>query len=117
MALAEPPDLRSGVVMNDLTRQRHRPFGPQADTFHELLHRYPEVSEAQTETMISIYGRLSLLEVALLLADEKMAKPLNLFLQEQSVGLHMRRKDRLVLLIAYLGSFAMIVAFIVAIMR
>lgn len=112
-----PPDLGPEFFMTELTKGRHRPFGRQADRFRDLLLRYPKVSETQIGEMVSIYRRLAVLEMALLSADESVAKPLHAFLRDHAGRVHARWRDHVIFLLSFFGSFALIVVLIVAVMR
>jgi hypothetical protein len=103
--------------MMELSRDRHRPFGQKADRFRDLLRRYPELGTHQVDEMISLYGQLSILEVALLSADERVAEQFDAFLHGHSDKLQTRWRDHLVFALAFIGSFASIVGLIVAVMR
>ena len=102
--------------MNEMINARHRPLGRHADRFRDLLARYPDTTDAQVAEMIAIYGRLSMLELALLSADDSVAKPLHDFLHEQGHRAAGSWRDVFVFVLTFLGGFALIVMLIIAVM-
>ena len=95
--------------MTDLTTDRHRPFGPKAGHFRELLERYPDVAEHQVDEMVSVYGELTILEVALLSADEAVTKRFEAFVRHNSARLRTPWQQHAILAIAVIGPFLLVI--------
>jgi hypothetical protein len=100
-----------------LTSERHRPFGPIADQFCELLRNYPDLSESQIEEMITSYSKLTILEVGLLSADDLLSRRFDSFTRDHSDRLNTHWKHHLLFALVMLGTFAMMGAIVLAAMR
>lgn len=103
--------------MTYLTSERHRPFGPKADHFCKLLRDYPDLPENEIEEMIAIYSNLTIIEVGLLSADDRLSRRFDRFLRDQADRLHRDWKHHLLFAIVMLGTFAMIGAIVLVAMR
>lgn len=69
--------------MNEVIAVRHRPFGPKSERFRELLRRYPGLPDHELSELSSIYRRLSVMDMALLAADETVAGHFEAFARDQ----------------------------------
>lgn len=94
--------------MAELTNDRHRPFGPKAEHFRELLRRYPDVADQQVDDMVSAYGELSILEVALLSADEAVTRRFEAFVRDNAGRLRKPWQQQVILAIAVIGPILLI---------
>jgi len=92
----------------ELTNDRHRPFGPKAEHFRELLRHYPDVAFQQVDEMVSVYGELTILEVALLSADEAVARRFEAFMRDHAGRLRKPWQQHVILAIAVIGPILLI---------
>ena len=98
--------------MTYLTRERHRPFGPSADRFIELLARFPRVQPVESEEMIALYLQLTILEVGLLASDESIAVRLDSFIRTHSSRLKRSWRDHLVFAATIAGTLVLLLGLV-----
>lgn len=96
--------------MNEVIAVRHRPFGAKSERFRRLLRRYPDLAQGEVRELVSIYGRLTLLEIALISADETASERLDAFVSEHCSGFGCSWRRSLSVLLALLAGFAAVAA-------
>jgi hypothetical protein len=72
--------------MNELSKVRHRPFGPNSARFLGLLKGYPELAHHQVHELVSLYPHLTIVEIALLASDEGVAARFDAFYRDHVSG-------------------------------
>lgn len=74
------------------------PMGSQAEEAASLIGRYPNLEESEVVRLIDVYGRLSALDAALIMSDERLGPKLDRFFDDHSSAISKPLRQYAVLL-------------------
>ncbi len=96
--------------MATYTNSRSRPDSITRTEFESFLLRYPRLAEHDVETMIGLYLRLTMLDMAMIMTDDKLTKMMEMFKRDHPKRLGGSLTPLIVVLIIL--SFAIITAIV-----
>ena len=75
--------------MNSIAMRPVRAASPIVEEVHDLVSRFPHLSEEELNRLIDLYPRLPILEAGLLTADEHLAPKLDAFCEQHGHRIRM----------------------------